>query len=157
MRREVIPKNDDGLKSHGKDAMMKALQKKNLELAKSNAGLTVQTAQLQDALLKSMEERVQEQEGRIRAERRLMEAMSALDVLKVEVGKRIPLLKAVAEHLVDTAGLFNALLCLDYGEILVERIAMKDPLINSVKEAPKLRGIGLSPIPEGEEKKFGLS
>lgn len=98
------------------------LQKKNTDLAKCNASLTMQLAQLQDSLLKAMEDRVLEQEQRIKVEKKLMESMSALDVLKVEVGKRMPVLEAIAEHLMDTAGLFNQLLSLDYGEILLERL-----------------------------------
>lgn len=143
-------KGDSETKKHSHEIMLKALQKQNLELAKCNAGLTVQIAQLQDCLLKSMEDKIHEQEERIKVERQLMEAMSALDVLKVEVGKRVPLLKAVAEHLLDTAGLFDTLLELDYGEILIERIALNNSSLCK-KGNIKARRIELAPIQEREE------
>ena len=98
-----------------------ALQRKNHELAKMNACLSIQMARMHDQQLKLLEEKVAEQEARIAAERKLMEAMTALDVLKVEVGRRVPVMRAVSDYLNQSADLFEQLLCLDYGEILIER------------------------------------
>lgn len=124
---------------------VKGLQRTNVELAKNNARLAAQITQLQAALVSSMEERIHEQEERVHLERQLMEATSALQVLKVELGKRIPVLAAIAEHLADTGGLFEELLALDHGEILIERLYRK-PILKKGKN----RGVGLQleAIPE---------
>lgn len=132
---------------HNTDAtrrdLLKSLQRKNIELARANAALTVKLAAASDSLLTALHEKIAEQEKRLEAERKLMEAMSALDVIKVEVGKRVPVMEAVATHLTETASLFKHLLQLDYGEILVERI------MTSCKTKPQTATVDRLPtIPE---------
>lgn len=132
--------------SDNQSRLLKSLQRKNIELAKANAALSVKLATANDTLLQCMHDKIHEQEQRLEMERKLMEAMSALDVLKVEVGKRVPVMEAVAGHLMDTASLFKHLLQLDYGEILMERIVSACV----VKDVKDKRDHALSPIPEEE-------
>jgi hypothetical protein len=121
----------DHVNTNTTEHALKCLQKKNLDLAKSNSSLSLKLASASSSLLLAMEDKMREQEQRLSAERQLMEAMSALDVLKVEVGKRIPVMEAVGESLVETAGLFRRLLELDYGEILLERISSSQQQVAS--------------------------